>query len=585
MTKLSFNEKNVLRLMESTFTGRLTFLSELMQNSRRAGASYVQIDCIQHPDGTFEFIVGDDGAGIPDFTPLMVVAESGWNEEIQKEEKPFGAGFLSAILSCKQGKVFSEGKVMSWEKDSILAGGDFDIQGEPSVLIGTTVQLEGVVLCQGKHDVERFVERHARGFPIRVTYNGKEVKRSHSVDKYRVKKVVENFGTICVNSTDSAVSGIQYYLQGLPIQNGGGEYSQVVVHLDSQRWNARMPDRAVLIDVTDADLDREVLDHCSALAELMSELYEGDLSNEVRWGFVSVYNVALAKQAVSIPANLFSIFSQSDHIQLERTIQEGDDEKWETTFYCSGGVSAEAFSPDSGIWLLSDLPDRGEDHQVGAAMLLNAVDEGKFLTYRYGKRPAAMPDWVPQAIEVDFESDLSAEPEGGAESVEVSVVSMPFASDVLTTFLCGSAGFRMTLKVADPADTTKEIIIASEVIQNASWWDNQADKLYVHCNGLGTDVLFYTDDYTESTNDYDTNWDEDRMAQDIQLANLAIEDAFEISTPEEADAKLAKMLEGIVGEALARFRDRLQGRSFTVQYPVNGWANPAVTFNPPQKED
>lgn len=111
--KLAINESNVLKLMEATFSSSTTFVTELMQNARRAGATKVDI-VIEEISNKINITFTDDGCGIEDFANLMTVAQSGWNEETQKEDKPFGAGFLSALLCCSDGVVESNGNALIW---------------------------------------------------------------------------------------------------------------------------------------------------------------------------------------------------------------------------------------------------------------------------------------------------------------------------------------------------------------------------------------------------------------------------------------------------------------------------------------
>ena len=98
---------SVLRLMAATFSNANKAVLELVQNGRRAGASRIEIITTENT-----LTVVDDGSGIDDFGNLLAIAKSGWNESIQKDESPYGAGFISALFAAEHLTVSSRGKTM-----------------------------------------------------------------------------------------------------------------------------------------------------------------------------------------------------------------------------------------------------------------------------------------------------------------------------------------------------------------------------------------------------------------------------------------------------------------------------------------
>jgi len=92
-------------------------LGELMANSRRAGATKVEIDFAPE---TKTLVVRDDGCGIDCYQTLFTIAESGWDAEIVEQEHPFGLGFLSALFACGHLEVESKGGRIFMPTGSVL---------------------------------------------------------------------------------------------------------------------------------------------------------------------------------------------------------------------------------------------------------------------------------------------------------------------------------------------------------------------------------------------------------------------------------------------------------------------------------
>src|SRR2546430_240541 len=86
-------------------------LSEIFQNSQRAGAKNVQITIT--PDG---FSITDDGhgliGGIDGFHTLLTLAESAFDNPTIEDQDPMGVGIVSLITHDKVEEItFSSGKL------------------------------------------------------------------------------------------------------------------------------------------------------------------------------------------------------------------------------------------------------------------------------------------------------------------------------------------------------------------------------------------------------------------------------------------------------------------------------------------
>src|SRR5690606_25609493 len=84
--------------------------------ARRAGASKVDITV------TDELLVfQDDGCGIEDFSVLLSIAKSGWDTAVQRNDAPYGLGWLSTLFACEHVGVMSHGRHLYAATEDLLA--------------------------------------------------------------------------------------------------------------------------------------------------------------------------------------------------------------------------------------------------------------------------------------------------------------------------------------------------------------------------------------------------------------------------------------------------------------------------------
>lgn len=88
--KLQVNQSKLLSNIGTVFTDKTKVISELVQNARRAGATSVAINYEASADVVSKISISDNGSGISDFTKLFILAESGWDADVQVSEQPYG---------------------------------------------------------------------------------------------------------------------------------------------------------------------------------------------------------------------------------------------------------------------------------------------------------------------------------------------------------------------------------------------------------------------------------------------------------------------------------------------------------------
>ena len=205
------------RLFTGSLRGRVI---EILQNARRAGATRVEIT---NQKGDVK--VHDNGRGIDDFSRLLDLGGSGWDEELEGSEDPAGVGLF--CLAPREVTVRSNGHLAvipkgGWTGDPVeirddrtpIQGTEFRFQDEPwsmeaveayAVFTGMQVVVDGKTCKQ-----EPFIRGHCSHHPelgcrIKVTET-EDVLRWHRAAAYS-----REFDTdVCVNFHGQVVT-CRYY--------------------------------------------------------------------------------------------------------------------------------------------------------------------------------------------------------------------------------------------------------------------------------------------------------------------------------------------------------------------------------------
>jgi hypothetical protein len=329
------NEGNLLRNLRYAFSNRYTIVSELMQNARRAGASYV---VVEYDAAAQTLMVRDDGCGIDDFQKLFTFGESGWDDATVANETAFGLGFTKSLYAAKTCTVLSKGRAISFDTAEALAQAPIDVK-TVATSKETTVILGGVELPE----LELRIAHLVCGFPIRVIYNGVEQLRPHALDC--LATIEAPIGRVFLRGHGDgkkASASSVIFLQGF-IVAGGVRYieSENIVHLDSTQFFARLPDREVLIDASD---------QLKCIHEALHQLWRAHLLQEKAalqaatfvdrhfetartWGLLDLFD-----DVPALPGSLFSAISDYpyregygdadyltplDHLVTREDIQDG----------------------------------------------------------------------------------------------------------------------------------------------------------------------------------------------------------------------------------------------------------------------
>lgn len=148
------------RLFTGTLDGRVI---EILQNSRRAGATHVNI---VNKDGFVT--VCDNGSGIDDFTKLLNLGDSNWDDAMEMAEDPAGVGVF--CLAPREVTICSGNRKVCITKKGWI--------GEPVKIQENSDSARGTILVF-KDEPWQFdtVEKHAVFTGLTVTVDGRQCGR------------------------------------------------------------------------------------------------------------------------------------------------------------------------------------------------------------------------------------------------------------------------------------------------------------------------------------------------------------------------------------------------------------------------
>ncbi len=167
-----------------------TVFAELLQNSRRAGATKVDFILEPLPDGC-SITMADDGGGIENFQNLVTFGDSNWDEALDEREAAAGMGFFS--LASRGVTVRSRGEIVRLTKDVFLGRETAAVLPDPApVSVGVTLHfnskniagsLEHVSPASYSTDpVIKQIARAAFYYPVKVTINSQALPQVGFLD-------------------------------------------------------------------------------------------------------------------------------------------------------------------------------------------------------------------------------------------------------------------------------------------------------------------------------------------------------------------------------------------------------------------
>lgn len=249
--------------MHLAFTDKYSPIREMMQNAKRANATEIDIT---YTEETGRLTVKNNGEILNNFQDLLSVSSSGWGKEVQRAEKPYGLGFLSVLMSSASSvKVSSGSKSLTIDPKALLAGMDV---GEPTEHPQDNLDPEDNIYIKGvevslkvKGLLEYKIKNLARHFPkeIDVFVNRLRVNRAAAEETiilpdFGVLELLTPFGNIIGLGNENR--NVPVCFQGFKtndVLNNCSEIEGLVIHLDQNKFDARLPDRAAIINYKDIE--------------------------------------------------------------------------------------------------------------------------------------------------------------------------------------------------------------------------------------------------------------------------------------------------------------------------------------------
>ncbi|MFC1652697.1 hypothetical protein ACFL3F_03150 [Planctomycetota bacterium] len=157
------------RLFTGTLAGRII---EILQNARRAGATEVNITNLEG-----SVTIHDNGRGIKDFSELLDLGRSGWDDALEQAEDPAGVGVF--CLAPREVKITSGNQTVVITKKA-WTGEPVTVELSAEFIEGTQIQF-----MDNPWSYEE-IEKQAVFTGLKVTVDGKECSRESFVSKAAV---------------------------------------------------------------------------------------------------------------------------------------------------------------------------------------------------------------------------------------------------------------------------------------------------------------------------------------------------------------------------------------------------------------
>lgn len=165
----------VTRLFNGTASD---ILNELLQNSRRSGATRILIDYEATADG-LSVTMRDDGSGIADPAQLVALGSSGWDSQVTSAEDPAGMGVF-----CLAGKAVTiTSRTADQEQGWTISIAEDGWTGERAIAVelanhevGTSIRFDLPNMAAA--NLENCIASCAQYYPLPVIANDKELARA-----------------------------------------------------------------------------------------------------------------------------------------------------------------------------------------------------------------------------------------------------------------------------------------------------------------------------------------------------------------------------------------------------------------------
>lgn len=367
--------EGILKSVSDQFTDKTTFLREMLQNCRRAGASRIDAHFDPH---TLCLEIMDDGAGFDDFSAFFTIGKSGWDAQTQENENPFGIGAAAMFFAADAIEVLSSGLRLFFFTDDLLAYKR--IRGEQAnTHPGTRIRLWLKINHLRNDALNDAVYGAAKGFPVAIHFNGDLCPAPHAIGPDAIETAIGQVILPDIASPEIGVYIPTFYVQGqrVKVHHWGGYAitENCIVHLNSTAFRSRVPDRDCLVD-------------------------ESSVIGQVK---------------VAVNGAIRDVLLQ----EKARLLEEGNPEAFSRIFWNTCGNT-------SNFDLLNDMPIPASIYAVYSEPV--SLDEhGEFFSHRLPDRCPSMDNDYPAFVAIDYSGPESSGM-APAASILLSKLRLPILS-------------------------------------------------------------------------------------------------------------------------------------------------------------
>lgn len=235
-------------LKQFTFTDKLVYLDELIQNASRAKASEVKIQI-----NSDSVMIENNGKVLEDPQSLFSIAESNWDSSVS-DESPFGIGFFSVVAAFNKIEVTSGTHRISMDVNKILSGGSEGLSySEDEHIEGFSVLLSEPIIRIDSYDIQHRVNDIGLYSDNLDIYVDNELVKK--LDKFDIPKKFEITSTVTDDNLKGYVAlsdyswcnGVSIYYKGRKVKELNTPFITGNLHAESGYLNLRAPDRKDII--------------------------------------------------------------------------------------------------------------------------------------------------------------------------------------------------------------------------------------------------------------------------------------------------------------------------------------------------
>lgn len=227
----------------------VTVLGELLQNSRRAGATSVKVTTSPAGESRLKVVIEDNGSGIKEPEKLLTLWDSGWEAETMTLESPAGFGFFSLAHLPDGVSVRSLDWQMHIDQHVFKGSGEAECKPTTDTLRGTRLTfylgVDSFRMLSFGNISEAFKSRLAEAvhyYPVPVELNGAKMEQEDFLAKANWRRQFDGV-TVGIYTSDP------YRLHNNVMQNPRINFYGVTLHA---RLDVPQPGWHVRLDVTGA---------------------------------------------------------------------------------------------------------------------------------------------------------------------------------------------------------------------------------------------------------------------------------------------------------------------------------------------